>query len=256
MFAKLVAAYNAQAAGEALVRELVPHATIFKVAQVVGIEDKFTTALAARGKRSPFIGLVNGGHNKIQPVYVRDVARGAVESLKTYDALGQTYHIAGPDVLTCVGFAYIHMCHYQCHTRFREFARVIFETMREPYSPFELPFPVAKAMGQAMDFVQKRVRVTPVCRQGAFSYAYNQAPPLPIVSPMAFSAFAEEMSVDHVVPEGALTLDNLNIIPMSCISGTPIEHIRHLRAGGYDMGTTLAETSATLPLDKRGNQPG
>lgn len=62
--------------------------------------------------------------------------------------------------------------------------------------------------------------------------------------------------MDHVVPEGVLTLDNLNIIPMSCISGMAIEHIRHLRAGGYDMGTTLAETSPTLPLDKRGNQPG
>lgn len=96
--------HNAQAAGEALVRELVPHATIFKVAQVVGIEDKFTTALAARGKRSPFIGLVNGGHNKIQPVYVRDVSHGVVESLKTYDALGQTYYIAGPDVMTYVWF--------------------------------------------------------------------------------------------------------------------------------------------------------
>lgn len=83
-------------------RELVPYATIFKVAHVVGIEDKFSTALAARGKRSPFVGLVNGGHNKIQPVYVRDVARGVVESLKTYDALGQTYYLAGPEVMAYV----------------------------------------------------------------------------------------------------------------------------------------------------------
>lgn len=47
----------------------------------------------------------------------------------------------------------------QCLFRFREFARVVFETMREPYTPFEVPFPVAKALGQAMDAIQRRVRV-------------------------------------------------------------------------------------------------
>ncbi len=69
---------------------------------MVGVEDKFTNALAARGKRSPFVAMVDGGYNKVQPVYVRDVARGMINSLKTYDAVGQTYHVAGPEVLTYV----------------------------------------------------------------------------------------------------------------------------------------------------------
>lgn len=71
---------------------------------------------------------------------------------------------------------------------------------------------------------------------------------------MAFSDFAAEMTVDHVVPAGddVLTLDDLNVIPAPCTSGSAIEHIRHLRAGGYDMGTTLAESDAVGGLDKRG----
>ena len=45
--------------------------------------------------------IVGGGHARLQPVYVRDVADGMINSLRSRDAIGQDYYLAGPEVLTC-----------------------------------------------------------------------------------------------------------------------------------------------------------
>lgn len=89
-----------QAAGDAAVRAILPQATIFKPAHVVGIEDRLTNTYASLAKQLPFIPLVGGGETKLQPTYVRDVADAVTLSLKTKESLGKDYYLAGPEVLT------------------------------------------------------------------------------------------------------------------------------------------------------------
>lgn len=187
-----------KAEGDRLVREAVPSATIFKATHIVGPEDKFSNAFADLGKRSPMVALVGGGRNKIQPIYVRDVCDAMINSLKSYEPLGKDYCLAGPEVLTV-----------------REFVRVLQDTMREPFHPVTVPSTVAMAAGGFWDWVQKR------------------APPLPL-SPLFHGDFAAEMTIDHVLPAGQqlLTAADLGVDPVSVLDGSPIEHIRHLRAGG------------------------
>lgn len=157
-----------KAEGDRIVRDLLPNATIFKTAHMVGIEDKFTNALAARGKRSPFVGLVDGGHNKIQPVYVRDVARALTDSLKTYDAVGQTYHVAGPEVLTyvavegecapfCVVCAYSSMCMpIFFHTGFVNLRVWCLKPCASPTRPLSCHFPSPRL----------QARLSTMCKSG------------------------------------------------------------------------------------------
>ena len=83
-----------------MVREIYPEATIFKPGQLVGVEDNLMNNLARLAKKFPIIPLVDGGHQKLQPTYVKDVANAMINSLKTKECLGQTYHLAGPDVIT------------------------------------------------------------------------------------------------------------------------------------------------------------
>ena len=64
------------------------------------------------------------------------------------------------------------------------------------------------------------------------------------VNTMFTTDFADEMQMDAVLPATAEhTYADLGIIPRKVTMGLPIEHIRHLRSGGYDFGTTSQETS-------------
>lgn len=50
--------------------------------------------------------------------------------------------------------------------------------------------------------------------------------------------YLDEMQEDAVLPSGVLGYADLGITPRKISIGIPIEHIRHYRAGGYDLGTT------------------
>ena len=89
-----------QFAGEQIVREIYPEATIFKPGPLIGVEDNLMNNLARLAKKFPLIPLIDGGHHKLQPVYVRDVATAMINSLKTTECLSQDYYLGGPDVIT------------------------------------------------------------------------------------------------------------------------------------------------------------
>lgn len=89
-----------QAAGDAAVRSILPFATLFKPAHVVGTEDRLYNTYATMAKQIPFTPLVGGGETKLQPTYVRDVADAVIHSLKTKESLGKDYYLAGPEVMT------------------------------------------------------------------------------------------------------------------------------------------------------------
>ncbi|KAK9837336.1 hypothetical protein WJX81_007346 [Elliptochloris bilobata] len=200
-----------KAAGDAAVRAAMPNATIFKPGPLIGNEDRLTNNIAQLGKKYaivllvgdgyPVIPLVGGGRARLQPVYVRDVADGMINSLRSRDAIGQDFYMAGPDVLTL-----------------RSLYKLVFETMREPFRPLPVPTSIAKALAIPRERLYKK---------------------LPIPWNTMFTAdFIDEMTADHVLPEGVLTLKDLGVDPRSVTKGVPIEHIRHMRSGGYDYGTT------------------
>lgn len=63
--------------------------------------------------------------------------------------------------------------------------------------------------------------------------------PIPI-NYMFTQDYVMESLQDQVVPSGSnvLTAQDLDVQPRSILLGEPIEHIRHFRVGGYELGTT------------------
>jgi nucleoside-diphosphate-sugar epimerase len=84
--------------------------TIFRPSMIHGPGGELTKTLAkwARRKAAPYLfmpyfgaGLFGtGGAGMLQPVYVKDVARGLVDALSNPTTIGQTYEIAGVERLT------------------------------------------------------------------------------------------------------------------------------------------------------------
>lgn len=61
--------------------------------------------------------------------------------------------------------------------------------------------------------------------------------PIPI-NYMFTQDYVMESLQDQVIPDGVLTAQDLDVKPRSILLGEPIEHIRHFRVGGYELGTT------------------
>jgi NADH dehydrogenase (ubiquinone) 1 alpha subcomplex subunit 9 len=209
-----------KAAGEEVVRsELGPISTIFKPAVMTGTEDRLFNMYASMAKRLPIFPLINGGSTRMQPVWVRDVAAAIMNSLKTYDSLGKTYHLAGPDVMSVA-----------------EQVDFTFQTIREKNMGVTMPSQVALPMAAMWD------------RLAASS---------PFRGPVMFSSdFINEMKGDYVLPSGVLGFEHLDVIPHKVTEGLPIEYLRFYRSGGYDFGT-LAEEQGEAPVGGPGfGHPG
>lgn len=196
-----------KAAGEEVVRsELGPLATIFRPAVMTGTEDRLFNTYATMAKRLPFFPLIDGGATRMQPVWVRDVSAAIINSLKTYEALGQTYTLAGPDVMTVA-----------------QQVAFMYATIRERNAALPIPSLAAAALAKAWQWVGTRS---------------------PLRGPTMFSPdYVAEMKGDYVMPTGVLGFDALDVAPHKVTEGLPIEYLRHYRAGGYDFGT-LADDPA------------
>jgi NADH dehydrogenase len=95
---------------ESYVRESNLDWTILRPSLIHGEKGEFMqmTAKWARGKAAPFLfmpyfgaGLFGfSGASKVQPVFVRDVARAFVDAIENPATIGQVYLLGGPDVMT------------------------------------------------------------------------------------------------------------------------------------------------------------
>ena len=88
--------------GERAVREAAPTATILRPSIVFGAEDTFFNRFAEMA-RNPWLHgmfgtmpLIGGGHTKIQPIFVGDVADAVVAALGKPEAQGRIYELGGP----------------------------------------------------------------------------------------------------------------------------------------------------------------
>ena len=91
---------RARAAGERLVREAFPEATILRPSVMFGPEDAFFNSLAAVARLMPVLPLFGTGAVKLQPVYVGDVAEAVARALAIEAAQGQVYELGGPRAYT------------------------------------------------------------------------------------------------------------------------------------------------------------
>jgi uncharacterized protein YbjT (DUF2867 family) len=89
---------GARGRGELVVREAFPRATILRPGVMFGPGDAFLNGLAAIVRSLPVIPLVGGGHCRLQPIHVADVAEAACRCLASAAAEGATYELGGPDV--------------------------------------------------------------------------------------------------------------------------------------------------------------
>lgn len=88
-----------KAEGEGLVRASELDWTIFRPSVVYGAGDGLFSALKAWARRLPFLPVV-APDARLQPVWVRDVARAIAASVRDPRAEGETFTLAGPKVYT------------------------------------------------------------------------------------------------------------------------------------------------------------
>lgn len=87
-------------AGEKSVRDAYPQAVILRPSLIFGPGDGFFNAMAGMMRFAPLMPLIGGGRTKFQPVYVEDIAKAVFETLRSDEARGQTYELAGSQTYT------------------------------------------------------------------------------------------------------------------------------------------------------------
>jgi uncharacterized protein YbjT (DUF2867 family) len=132
-----------KAAGEQATLAAVPSATIIRPAVVFGPEDEFTNRFAAMARLSPALPLIGGGHTRMQPVYVGDVATAVADAVDGKTKAGATYELGGPEVLTM-----------------REIMQLICEITDRHRALLTLPFGLAKLQALLLQFAPGALKLT------------------------------------------------------------------------------------------------
>ena len=132
-----------KAAGEQATLAAVPLATIIRPAVVFGPEDEFTNRFAAIARLSPALPLIGGGHTRMQPVYVGDVATAVADAVDGKTKAGATYELGGPEVLTM-----------------REIMQLICEITDRRRALLTLPFGLAKLQALLLQFAPGALKLT------------------------------------------------------------------------------------------------
>jgi len=123
-----------KAEGEAAARAVYPDAVVVRPSIVFGEGDSFFTRFAAMAQVSPVLPLIGGGHTRMQPVFVGDVAKAIALAVGSPEAAGKTYELGGPGVFT-----------------FRELMALILAEIGKRRVLAPIPWPVAGLLGAAGD---------------------------------------------------------------------------------------------------------
>jgi uncharacterized protein YbjT (DUF2867 family) len=86
--------------GELAVQQAFPVATIVRPSAMFGPGDALFGTLADLARLLPVLPLIGGGHTRLQPVYVEDVAEAVARMLGDPGTIGRTYELAGRGVYT------------------------------------------------------------------------------------------------------------------------------------------------------------
>jgi uncharacterized protein YbjT (DUF2867 family) len=91
---------RSKAAGEELVRAVLPAAIVMRPSIIFGPEDDFFNRFAALARIAPALPLPGGGHTRFQPVFAGDVAEAIAKAVDGEVGPGATYELGGPAVQT------------------------------------------------------------------------------------------------------------------------------------------------------------
>ena len=91
---------RARGRGELAVQQAFLGATIVRPGAMFGPGDALFGTLADLARLLPVLPLIGGGHTRLQPVYVEDVAEAVARTLADHETAGRTYELAGPAVYT------------------------------------------------------------------------------------------------------------------------------------------------------------
>jgi NADH dehydrogenase len=91
---------HARGRGEQLVRRAFPGATIVRPGAMFGPGDALFSTLADLARLLPVLPLIGGGHTRLQPIYVEDVAEAITRTLAEPRSAGRIYELVGPGVYT------------------------------------------------------------------------------------------------------------------------------------------------------------
>lgn len=184
-----------KAAGEALVLEHMPNATILRPSIVFGPEDQFFNRFASMSRLGPVLPVV-GAATKFQPVYVDDVAKAAVTAL-TGNAAPGVYELGGPDVAT-----------------FSDLMDQMLQVIRRRRAVINIPFWAASIIATASDIAH-------FCSFG-------------LIPSQITRDQVKNLRVDNVVSEGAKSFADLGITPVSLEAILPEYLWRFRPSGQYD----------------------
>lgn len=183
--------------------------TIMKPAPITGPEDRVFRRWGSLIKKMPFVPLINGGEQRMAPIWIRDVAQCVTNALETYDSMGKEYELVGPDVFTA-----------------KELAEFSFNMIRERPAMVPVNVQVAKLLAAPGDFLATNSPVR--LRFAGWSRDSVEETRLDLVKSSPGSLSAADLGVDvHKVTEGLA-----------------IEFLRHYRSGGYDFGSVGTEGGA------------
>ncbi len=86
-------------AEQAIINSGLPY-TIVRPSLIFGEGDEFTNSLAALVRLFPLVPVVAGGRNRLQPIWVEDLAQCLALSLSRHDLHGHTLELGGPEQLS------------------------------------------------------------------------------------------------------------------------------------------------------------
>lgn len=91
---------RAKLEGEKAVLSAFPGAVILRPSIIFGQEDGFFNLFACLFRFMPFVPLIGGGNNRMQPVYVADVAEAVISALHLPYMEGKVFELGGPKTYT------------------------------------------------------------------------------------------------------------------------------------------------------------
>ncbi|KAF6003102.1 39kDa subunit of ndufa9, NADH:ubiquinone oxidoreductase [Cyanidiococcus yangmingshanensis] len=189
--------------GERLVRQAFPRATIFRPADIWGMEDRFLNKIAISLSHLGLMPLVNGGRGQLQPVWVDDVARAIVASVRNPElTAGNTYELAGPRVMTR-----------------REVVEFVADATKRELRTLSIPLPLAKMLMRLAGTRLPVVNPNPL---------YTESDAIRETSDIVSSSLA----TDGNWHESIGTFDDLDIRPHDLLGDLGRNTLRQYRKGG------------------------
>ena len=126
--------------GEKNIIENFKPSIILRPSVCFGNEDKFFNTFASIAQFSPVLPLVGGGKTKFAPIYVGDVAKAIVKSIRLNNLEPKIYELGGPE-----------------NYSFKELMKILLDQIKKKRLLVPIPFGLAKFQSHFLQFMSKPI---------------------------------------------------------------------------------------------------